>query len=86
MTNVHWLWRKHKYIGKNIDMSLDSDANIASREVPNYRQHSQPAYINHYSNNTSVLSSVLAPNSCHLIVCVVQKHFYSAGRKDSLWR
>ena len=46
----------------------------------------QPARMNLYSNNTSVLSAAVAPNSCHLIVCVVPKHFSSAGRKDSLWR
>jgi hypothetical protein len=68
MTNVHFLWRKHKYLGTNIDMSSDSDANFASQEVPNYCQHSQPARVSHYSNNTAVLSAVLAANSCQLFV------------------
>jgi hypothetical protein len=82
MTNVRLLWHKHKYLGNNIDMSSESDANIVSREVPRYCQHLQPARVSHYSNNTSVLSPVLAANSCHLIVCIVSRHFYSAGRKD----
>lgn len=86
MINVHWLWRKHKRLGNSIDLSSDSEANTVSREVPNYRQHWQQAHMNLYSNNTSVLSTVLAPDSSHLIVCVVPKHFYSAGRKDSFWR
>ena len=35
-------------------------------------------------SNALFLSAVVAPNGCHLIVCVVPKQFYSAGRKDSL--
>ena len=44
----------YKHVGNNTGMSSDSDANISSREVPNYRQHTQPAHMNHYLNNTSV--------------------------------